>query len=655
MPDWSYRTVFQPLLLRLPVALARRMALGGIGTLAKLPGGGRVIDFMGHMAPDAALGFEKCGLQFPSRVGLGHLIDPTGSALAAMARFGFGCIEVGPLDWEAEIDRLAGMFDTTRQRVVSLAGSPAVCFASLRRHQASRSRSGPPVLLRLSLEQFNSDTRRIQELLPNVDGLVLVANSSSAVADMLLVQLISGGKPLIWRCGHDGPLPLSILEALKLGQLQGVLVEEEVLRRTESAPSVVSRSAKERPISERQATLTDLICQVREQIGPEVLLLARGHVIDPQDYLDLRYAGADLVLIDDGLVFSGPGLSKRINEAELARIPIPPTPLNPRRGPESWVWTLLLGVALFGGGWLALLIALTRVILPYDEAFVGMNREQLCGVNDRLVDFMSHDRVTLAGTMIALGLCYSMLSIFGSRQGRHWAQVTTIASSFVGFFSFFAFLGYGYFDPFHAFVAAILFQFMLFGLAAPLSPVRDRVTPTLREDRPWRLAQWGQLLLIAHAVALMTAGVVILGVGSTSVFVTEDLEFMNTTAATLSQANPRIIPLIAHDRASFGGMLLSCGLATLLPVLWGFERARPWLWHMLAGAGVAGYLCAITVHFAVGYVSAWHLAPAFGGALVLAVGLGLSRPYLGERPGGYPPAVRSNRCSELAEPLASPP
>ena len=655
MPDWSYRTVFQPLLLRLPVALARSMALGGIGTLAKLPGGGRVIDFMGHMAPDAALGFEKGGLRFPSRVGLGLLIDPTGSALAALARFGFGCIEVGPLEIEAGIDQLDGSFDIPQRRVVFRAGAPAVGVASVMRHLASRSRSGPPVLLRLPLEQFTSATRQIQELLPSVDGLVLEANSDSDVPDLTLVQQVACGKPLIWRCCSAGPLP--VLEALLAGRLQGVLVDEVALpdpslrsvgfspretaatqetwakaHATSTVDGPVLPKPRERETAADPATLTALIREVREQIGPDVLLIARGHVIDPQDALDLRDAGADLVLIDDGLVFSGPGLSKRINEAELARIPIPPSPLDPRRGPESWVWTLLLGVALFGGGGLALLIALTRVILPYDEAFVGMNREQLCGVNDRLVDFMSHDRVTLAGTMIALGWCYSMLSIFGSRQGRHWAQVTIIASSFVGFFSFFAFLGYGYFDPFHAFVAAILFQFMLFGLAAPLSPVRDRVTPTLREDRPWRLAQWGQLLLIGHAVALFTAGVVILGVGSTSVFVTEDLEFMGTTAATLSEANPRIIPLIAHDRASFGGMLLSCGVATLLPVLWGFERGRPWLWRMLAGAGVAGYLCAISVHFAVGYVSAWHLAPAFGGALVLAVGLWLSRPYLCERP-----------------------
>ena len=119
MPDWSYRTLFQPLLLRLPVSLARAVALGGIGTLAKLPGGKYVIDFMGHMQPDAALSLEKGGLKFPSRVGLGHLIDPAGSALAAMSRFGLGCIEVGPLEFEAPAQRPLATFDIPRQRVIA--------------------------------------------------------------------------------------------------------------------------------------------------------------------------------------------------------------------------------------------------------------------------------------------------------------------------------------------------------------------------------------------------------------------------------------------------------------------------------------------------------------------------------------------------------
>ena len=632
MPDWSYRTLFQPLLLRLPVSVARAVALGGIGTLAKLPGGKYVIDFMGHMQPDAALSLEKGGLKFPSRVGLGHLVDPAGNALAAMSRFGFACLEVGPLEMENPSKRPMATFDIPRRRVIAAPTSLSASWGTLLENLERPKNSTPPVLLRLPLplivSQFIAvDSVWFDGIVPLVDGIVLDPQSFDPEREDLaealrVIPRHTGGPSLIWRL-EGANLPTAVREALLNDQLHGLLVEVDTGE---------NGHVKNVPHG------GEALRSIREQIGPGILLIARGGVIDPQDAVDLYDAGADVVLIDDGLVFSGPGLSKRINEACLARIPIPiPLTTDKPSGPASWVWTLLLGVSLFGGGWLALAIALTKVVLPYDEAFVGMNREQLCGVNPRLVDFMSHDRVTLAGTMISLGLCYSMLSICGVRRGRHWAQVTIQVSSFVGFATFFAFLGYGYFDPFHAFVAAILFQFQLFGLAAPLSPIHDRVTPTLREDRPWRLAQWGQMLLISHAVALITAGIVIVGIGSTSVFVTEDLEFMSTTATALSAANPRIIPLVAHDRASFGGMLLSSGLATLLPVLWGFERGRPWLWWMLTGAGLAGYLCAISVHMGVGYTSSWHLAPAFGGALVLALGLVSSRRFLCETQSISPP------------------
>lgn len=618
MPDWSYRTLFQPLLLRMPVAGARAIALRGIGALAKLPGGKSVIDFMGHMRPDTALSFEKCGLTFPARVGLGCLIDPTANALDALSRFGFGCIEVGPVVTDLSPSQsVMARFDRAGRRVVVGPDTSSVHWEALHDHLKGRKSTGTPIFVRLPVSQLSSpcvgcESLWLEKLVPLVDGVVLDSEGSDEDDDALRKMLDAlacdlTGVCRIWREVNPAGLPDLVREMLRIGRLQGLLLEVD--------------------------SCSELVRDVRQQIGPESLLIVRGRVIDPQEALDLFDVGADIVLIDDGLVFSGPGLAKRINEACLYRIPIPVL-VSPdmRLGPASWLWTLLLGTALFGGGLLALMIAMTRVILPYDESFVGMNREQLCGVNSRLVDFMSHDRVTLAGTMMSLGLCYVMLSYFGVRRGRHWAKVTIQASCFVGFLSFFAFLGYGYFDPFHAFVAAVLFQFQLFGLAAPLSPVHDRVTPTLREDRAWRLSQWGQLLLICHAIALFVAGVVIVGIGSTSVFVSEDLEFMDTTVSALSSANPRIVPLIAHDRASFGGMLLSCGLVTLLPALWGFERGRAWLWWLLAGAGILGYLCAIAVHLAVGYTDCWHLAPAIGGAFILALGLGYSRAFLCDVP-----------------------
>ena len=68
MPDWSYRTVFRPLLLRLPFPLARDLCFGFMGGLARLPLGGTVIDFLGHMRPDARLETTVAGLSFPVRL-----------------------------------------------------------------------------------------------------------------------------------------------------------------------------------------------------------------------------------------------------------------------------------------------------------------------------------------------------------------------------------------------------------------------------------------------------------------------------------------------------------------------------------------------------------------------------------------------------------
>src|SRR5262249_22422609 len=94
------------------------------------------------------------------------------------------------------------------------------------------------------------------------------------------------------------------------------------------------------------------------------------------------------------------------------------------------------------------------------------------------------------------------------------------------------------------------------------------------------------------------------------------------------RANPRLLPLIAHDRASFGGMLVACGIAVLLPSLWGFRQGERWLWWTLLAGGLPGYTAAIGVHLAVGYTDPWHLAPAFAGAAVCGLGLGLSYPSL---------------------------
>ena len=287
-----------------------------------------------------------------------------------------------------------------------------------------------------------------------------------------------------------------------------------------------------------------------------------------------------------------------------------------------------MGSGMFVGSIMALIIAMTHVVLPYDEVFVGMTRAELTAINPRLPDFMAHDRISLAGTMIAIGIMYIGLSLFGIRAGLHWAQKSVFLSAFTGFASFFLFLGFGYLDAFHAFVTAILFQFLLLGVHSKLGAYVPETPPELTDSPAWKLSLWGQLLLIFHACALLGAGATISTIGVTHVFVHEDLDFMQTTAEALKAANPRLVPLVAHDRATFGGMLLSSGFVFLLPALWGFRTGSAWLWWTMLLAGLPAYACAIGIHYHVGYIEFMHLLPAFAGLALFLLGLALSRPYL---------------------------
>lgn len=379
----------------------------------------------------------------------------------------------------------------------------------------------------------------------------------------------------------------------------------------------------------------------RRHVGRQAWIVASGGIHAPWQAILLE-EGANLIEIDSGLVFTGPGLPKRLNEAIERQVAVassdrrgaeaPPNPPPQRRlARQAWFWTMLMGASMIGGGLLALCIAATRVVMPYDEAHAGLSRQEINAVNDRLLEFMRHDRTTLAGTMLAVGILYCALSWYGGRRGIHWAHASIVWSAFAGFFSFFSFLGFGYFDPLHAFVTAILFQFLLLALYAELPPRSDSSPAELQNDWRWKLANWGQLVFIAHGLALLTAGVVISCIGMTSVFVATDLEFMQTTADALRSAHPRLVPLVAHDRATFGGMLIACGLTVFLSALWGFRRGHAWHWWALFISGNVAYFCALIVHMHVGYHDLMHLLPIYGGLTALWLGGALAYPFLSNR------------------------
>ncbi len=630
MPDWFYRTVTQPLFFRLPAETARDFALGFLGRLARLPFGPAAIDFLGHMRADPRLRHTFLGIDFPTATGLGPGLDGEARALPALARFGFGFIEVGPIS-QAAVKTTPIRRVEAEEAIWSPDPGPGLPLAAALPRLEEASRLGLPVIARISADVDLGVV--IRELAPYVQLFALDSLDPARIREAVdIAEAVS--RPLLLCLPADSDP--STLPSLDTG-VKGLLVDGSV-----AAPE----GGRWTGLPARGPALS-LVRALRARFGSALLVIASGGIHEPEDALAMRAAGANLVEVDSGLVYSGPGLPKRINDALLFEatraLPEPP----PERAPEmTWFWTAALGGGMLFGALLALAIALTRVVLPYDEAFLGMFVHELHAINPRLLDFMAHDRVSLAGTMVAIGAMYLGLSLYGVRRGLHWAQKSIFLSASTGFASFFLFLGFGYLDAFHAFVTAVLLQLLLMGVHSRLGTYTPAVAPPLRGDRAWRRALWGQLLLVIHGAGLLGAGLTISTVGVTDVFVTQDLEFMQTTAEALTSAHARLVPLVAHDRATLGGMLLASGWVFLAPALWGFRNGSRWLWWTTLLAGGSAYAAALGIHFSVGYMSLVHLAPVFLGLAALLLGLALAREFL-----CAPGASRGRDRKVLSKPL----
>lgn len=301
---------------------------------------------------------------------------------------------------------------------------------------------------------------------------------------------------------------------------------------------------------------------------------------------------------------------------------------------------------MFSGAF-ALFLSATGHFLPHDVRYLGMQKEQLCGINQcRIVHFMFHDRVSFGGALIAIGILYLWLIAFPLKAGEPWAWWTFLVSGIAGFGSFLAYLGYGYLDSWHGIATLFLLPIEVAGLvitwrALPRKSGLGSLLYPQASPRWISRDGFARLLLLFTGIGLVMAGTTILIVGMTSVFVPQDIRYIGLTAPEFKTINPRLIPLIAHDRAGFGGGIATCGLVLFLCV-WCGKPSRA-LWQALVFAGGIGFATAIGVHPLIGYNDFTHLAPAYVGAVSFTIGAILSyRPMCKSRaalPTGIPPAT----------------
>jgi dihydroorotate dehydrogenase len=329
-----------------------------------------------------------------------------------------------------------------------------------------------------------------------------------------------------------------------------------------------------------------------------------------------------MLMVKEGYVFSGPGLTKRIKESFLDKEGI----TNPSQ--DGWFSYWLFGLFILAGGLLALLFSITSIILPYDDHFLRMKKEEIWMFNERIMLFMAHDRMTLAGTMISGGIVYMQLAKHGVKKGLKWAKEAIDLAAIVGFLGIFAFIGYGYFDWLHLLFWLILLPFYLHGYRKTKRISDTPSSPNRLNDKSWKVGIFGQLAFVVLGFSFVMGGVIISGIGVSSVFVATDIQYICMPPEMLERFNQNLIPVLAHDRAGFGSALLSVGLLVLTLALWGYQQGNQWVWWTFLIGGLPAFIAGIYIHFAIGYTTFIHLLPAYFALGLYLTGLVLSYRFL---------------------------
>lgn len=307
-------------------------------------------------------------------------------------------------------------------------------------------------------------------------------------------------------------------------------------------------------------------------------------------------------------------------------------------GSSESIGVMLLGAfaaatALLGATYLVLAIVVP--LLPNDTDYLGISASQLCAVEDcRLVDFLSHGRMSYGGVLVAIGVMMTWLTMGPLRREEPWAWWTLLLAGITTYGSFLTFLAYGYFEPWHGAFVCIVSALGIAGLilTRPRPEKQNSLIGAFRNPtaRAWLWSPDGRggLMIVLLALGVAISGVSILFIASSVVFVPQDNAFIGLSSQAVSGINERLIPVMAHDRAGFGSGMLAIGILFAATAWQGFRSNARGAWYALGISGLIFYIPTLAIHISIGYTSVIHLLPIYSGILFLTVALATLRAPL---------------------------
>ena len=344
--------LLRPLLFLLPPERAHHLTFRLLGIASRIPG---LLALVGGARPPRAAVMEVMGLRFPSPVGLAAGMDKDARHVEALARIGFGFIEVGTLtpkpqpgNQQPRLFRLKADRALINRMGFNNGGVDAA-VERLRKRQ-------PGIIVGGNIGK-NKDT-------PNeraIDDYIACFDALHPVVDYFVVNVSSPNTPSLRALQEKGPLQrillalkersirastpnpstsqpskpilLKIAPDLTDGQLDdivsvvkesgiaGVIATNTTISRdglvTDGA-TVKSMGAGGLSGAPVRARSTEVIRYLRERLPKPFVIIGVGGIDSWEAAREKLEAGADLVQVYTGLVYEGPSLVNRINQSFAA-------------------------------------------------------------------------------------------------------------------------------------------------------------------------------------------------------------------------------------------------------------------------------------------------------------------------------------------------
>ncbi|MBK9254702.1 MAG: quinone-dependent dihydroorotate dehydrogenase [Saprospiraceae bacterium] len=288
-------------------------------------------------------GLEKeiMGLKFNNPVGLAAGFDKDGKYFREMANLGFGFIEIGtvtpkpqegnpkprlfrlPKD-HALINRMGFNNDGANALQERLAGSnktSIIIGGNIGKNKLTPNENAVDDYIYCFQHLFSYvDYFTVNVSSPNTPGLRALQDKEPLTALLNKLMLLNLGmpkpKPILLKIAPDltnDQLDDVVQIVLKTG-INGIIATNTTIERSNllTDTSIIGTGGLSgKPLKDRA---TEVIRYIAERAEKKFVIIGAGGIESPEDAIEKLNAGADLIQIYTGLVYSGPGLVKKIKK-----------------------------------------------------------------------------------------------------------------------------------------------------------------------------------------------------------------------------------------------------------------------------------------------------------------------------------------------------